>query len=116
MRRFALIALGLATVAGCGGSSEPRKNVPRPAPPITLTAAVQDDVVRVSPAAVGAGQVVLVVSNQSGKAQKVTFETDELGGTRGGTTASSPVIPAGSTGRLKIVVREGNYSVHVADD
>ena len=116
MRRYALIALGLAAVAGCGGSSEPRTNVPRPAPPITLTAAVQDDVVRVSPAAVGAGQVVLVVSNQSGKPQKVTFETDELGGTRGGTTASSPVIPDGATGRLRIVVRQGNYSVHVADD
>ena len=83
MRRFALIALGLAAVAGCG-SSEPRKNFPRPAPPITLTAAVQDNVVRVSPAVVGAGQVVLVVSNQSDKPQKVTFETDELGGTRGG--------------------------------
>jgi hypothetical protein len=115
MRRIALLGV-LVTAAGCGGSSEPRTNLPRPAPPITMTAAVQRDVVRVSPAAVGAGQVTLIVANMSGKPQKVTFETDELGGTRAGTTATSPTIPAGSTGRVTLNVREGTYSVHVADD
>ena len=80
-----------------------------------MTAAVQDDVVRVSPAAVGAGQVVLVVSNQSDRPQKVTFETDELGGTRGGNTAPRRSSRR-ATGRLTINVRQGTYSVHVADD
>lgn len=100
---------------GCG-SSEPRTNLPRPAPPVTMTAAVQSDVVRVSPQAVGAGQVTLIVSNQSTRAQKVTFQTDELGGAKAGTRATSPEIPAGATGRVTLKLRQGNYSVSVADD
>ena len=64
-----------------------------------MTAAIQDDVVRVSPRTVGAGQITLVVSNQTDEPQTVTFETDELGGERGGNRASSPQIapraPAG---------------------
>jgi hypothetical protein len=114
MRRLAL-TIPLLALAGCG-SSEQRANVPRPAPPVTMTAAIQDDVLRISPPTVGAGQVTFVVSNQSGRPQKVTVETDELGGTRGGNTATSPLIPAHSTGRVTIKVRQGKYSVHVADD
>ncbi len=113
MRRIALIALVVA--AGCG--SEPqRENLERPAPPVIMTAAVQDDTIRVSPRAVGAGQIELVVSNQSDAAQTVTFETDELGGRLGGNRASSSSIPAGGTGRLKIDARQGVYSVSVKDD
>jgi len=116
MRRGLLAIVTVVTVtAGCGGD-EPRTNLPRPAPLVNLTAAVQDDVIRVSPATVGAGQIVLVISNQSDRPQRVTFRTDELGGTQGGRTASSPLIPAKSTGRLTIDAREGRYSVSVADD
>ena len=116
MRRGLLMSVTLVTVAvGCGGDDR-RVNVPRPAPLVNLTAAVQDDVIRVSPSSVGAGQIVLIISNQSGQPQRVTFRTDELGGARGGRTASSPMIPAKSTGRLTIDAREGRYSVSVADD
>jgi hypothetical protein len=114
MRRFPLL-IGLLAITGCG-SSEQRENRPRPAPPVTMTAAVHDDLVRISPNRVGAGQVTFIVSNQSTKAQKVTVETDELGGTQGGTRATSPSIPAHGTGRVTLTVRQGNYSVHVADD
>ena len=105
----------VVAAAGCG--SEPqRENLERPAPPVIMTAAVQDDVIRVSPRAVGAGQIELVVSNQSDAAQTVTFETDELGGRLGGNRVSSSSIPAGGTGRLKIDARQGVYSVSVKDD
>jgi len=113
VRLIAALALGLL-VAACGGTEE-RKNRLRPAPPVTMTAAIHADVVQVSPRAVGAGQIVLVVSNQSGRPQKVTFETDELGGPAGGRRASSPVIPASGIGRLTINARQGVYSVHVGD-
>ncbi len=104
MRRIALIVL--VGAAGCG--SEPqRENVDRPAPLVVMTAAVQDDVVRVSPRTVGAGQIEVVVSNQSDSPQTVTFETDELGGSQGGNRASSSEIAVGGTGRLKIDAREG---------
>ena len=116
MRRGLLPTVTLVTIsAGCGGG-EPRANELRPAPLVNLTAAVQDDVVRVSPSSVGAGQLVLIISNQSDRPQRVTFATDELGSSRGGRTATSPLIPAKSTGRLKLDAREGRYSVSVADD
>jgi hypothetical protein len=109
-----LALAGTAGLAGCGGG-EPRENRLRPAPPATMTAAVHDGVVQVSPASIGAGEIVLVVSNQSGRPQQVTFETDELGGSTGGSRASSPTIAPSGTGRLTIDAREGTYRVHVGD-
>jgi hypothetical protein len=113
VRRLVLFALPIALVA-CGG--EQRENHLRPPVPVTLTGAIHSDRIQISPDTVGAGTVVLVVSNQSKAPQTVTFETDELGGTRGGNTASSREIAPGSTGRLKITTREGTYSIHTQDD
>ena len=81
-----------------------------------MTAAIQDDVLRVSPRATGAGQITLVVSNQTDEPQVVTFETDEVGSERGGNRASSPRIAPSATGRLTIDAREGTYAVHTADE
>ena len=114
MRRIVILATVTVVAAGCG-ESDRRTNLPRPAPLVNMTAAVQDGVIRVSPRTVGAGQIVLIVSNQSDRPQRVTFATDELGGTRGGRTASTPVIPARATGRLTIDAREGQYAVSVRD-
>ncbi len=114
MRRLVILATATVLTAGCG-ESDRRTNLPRPAPLVNMTAAVQDGVIRVSPTTVGAGQIVLIVSNQSDRPQRVTFATDELGGTRGGRTASTPVIPAKATGRLTIDAREGRYAVSVRD-
>ena len=102
-------------MAGCGGS-EQRENELRPPVPVV------DD--RRDPgrrparlaARVGAGQITLVVSNQTDEPQIVTFETDELGSERGGNRASSPRIAPSATGRLTINAREGTYAVHTADD
>ena len=57
---------------------------------------------------------MLIVSNQTGKPQTVTFETDELGGDKPGLKQStSPIEPRG-TATLQVDVREGNYAVSVA--
>lgn len=113
MRRLALIGV-LVAVAGCGGSE--RENELRPPVPVVMTAAIQDDLVRVSPRSVGAGPITLVVANQTDEPQTVSFETDELGGERGGNRASSPRIAPSGTGRLMIDAREGTYAVRVSDD
>jgi hypothetical protein len=115
VRRTVFLAVSIAALAGCGGS-QTRENGLRPPTPVTLTGVIHADGIQVSPARVGAGTVVLVVSNQSRTPQTVTFETDELGGKRGGNRASSPEIAPGSTGRLTIITREGDYSVHTQDD
>ena len=114
MRRLAPIVL-LALAAGCGGSDQ-RENELRPPVPVVMTAAIQDDLVRVSPSATGAGQITLVISNQTSEPQVVTFETDELGSAKGGNRASSPQIAPKGTGRVTIDAREGTYAVHTADD
>jgi hypothetical protein len=114
VRRLVLFAVGIVALAACGGSDQ-RENRLRPPVPVTLTAAIHEDALQVSPATVGAGTVTLLVSNQSGAPQTVTFASDELA-ERSGNTASSPEIAPGSTGRLTIVTREGLYSVHTQDE
>ena len=73
-----------------------------------MTAAIDDDRVRVSPVTFGSGPVVFIISNQSTDAQRVTFETDELGGDSGGITRSTSEIAARSTGQLKVDPPEGD--------
>ena len=102
-------------IAGCGGSDD-RENELRPPVPVVMTAAIQDDVVRVSPRSVGAGPITLVVANQTDEPQTVSFETDEVAGERGGNRASSPRIAPKGTGRLTIDTREGTYAVRASDD
>jgi len=113
--RIAAVAATAAVLATACGDTEPRSNVDRPPAPVTLTAAVHDDRIQVSPAVTGAGPIVLLVSNQTAKPQRITFETDELGGRTGGNTVSTPVIAPQGTGRLSINARTGNYAVHTRD-
>jgi hypothetical protein len=105
---FALAAAVL--LAGCGGDdTADYRNEPRPPAPINVTAAIDDDRVRVSPGRFGSGPVVFIISNQSTAAQTVTFETDEIAGKSGGITRSTPEIAARSTGQLKVDPPEGTY-------
>jgi hypothetical protein len=113
MRIALATAAAILLAAGCGGG-EPRRNVDRPPAPVLITAAVHDDLVQVSPGAVGAGPITLVVSNQTARPQRVTFETDELGASRPGNTASTAIIAPQGTGRLSIDARTGRYAVHTA--
>jgi hypothetical protein len=98
-------------VVACGGddSGQERSNTPRPPTPILVTAALDDTEVRVSPATFGSGPVVFIVSNQSSEPQRVTFETDELGGDTGGIRQSTREIAPRSTGELKVDPPEGTY-------
>ena len=111
--RIAVVVLALIA-AGCGGGA-PRTNADRPPAPVTMTAAIHERGLEVSPASVGAGPIVLVVSNQTSRPQRVTFETDELGASRPGTTASTQQIAPHGTGRLSIDAHTGRYSVHAGD-
>ena len=97
-----------AAIAGCG-DMEDHPNEPRPPAPINVTAAIDGERVRVSPRSFGSGPVVFLISNQSGAAQRVTFETDELGGSTGGIRRSTSEIAARSTGQLKVDPPEGTY-------
>jgi hypothetical protein len=119
VRARSRVAAGLAVAAtaagpaGCGGEGS-YENALRPPSPITVTAAIDDERVRVSPKTFGGGPVVFVISNQSAAAQRVTFETDELGGSQGGIRRSSRRLAPGTTGQLQVDAREGSYRLSVS--
>jgi hypothetical protein len=98
--------------AGCG-SGDDYANEPRPPSPINVTAAITDERISVSPDSFGAGPIVLIVSNQSGSPQKVTFQSDDVETTGPGVKqTTSPINPRG-TATLKVDVTEGAYQLSV---
>jgi hypothetical protein len=107
-------AFALIAVAGCGGVGD-YTNKPRPPAPINVTAAITNARVSVSPQRFGAGPIVLIVSNQSSSAQKVIFETDELGGTQPGNQFNTTPINPRGTATLKVDVREGDWKLSTGD-
>jgi hypothetical protein len=109
-RVYGWIALALLLIAGCGGGGD-YKNNPRPPAPIDVTAAISNARVSVSPQRFGAGPIVLIISNQSSTAQKVTCETDELGGSQPGRKFNTTPINPRGTATLKVDVREGNWKL-----
>jgi hypothetical protein len=97
-------ALGLLAtlsllIGACGEDDFP--NDPRPPAPIELTAAIDPRSVSISPQSLGAGLVVLTVSNQTDEPTRLTLE--------GPTSATSNEIPPGGTGSIKAALAEGEY-------
>jgi len=114
MRKRMLGALSAAALlAGCG-SSDGYDNAQRPPAPVNLAVAITDERVRISPDRVGAGPLVLLVSNQSGRSRDLTLAGAE--GTGGACvtarTSSGPIAPQG-VARLPVDVVEGVCEVGV---
>jgi hypothetical protein len=104
-----------SVLAGCGDEGGDYANKPRPATPINVTAAISPKKISISPKEFGAGPVVIIVSNQTGAKQRVTLQTEELGGNQPGLKQSTdPIAPRG-TGTLKADIREGSYAVSTSD-
>jgi hypothetical protein len=100
---FALLATTALVVAGCGGSSE-FKNKPRPPVPVQLTGVIRDDKLTVSPNRVGAGPIILLVSNQTQQAHTITLDGGDVKETVG------PVNPL-DTAKLQQTLAPGSYEV-----
>jgi hypothetical protein len=113
-RVYGWTAFALLAIVGCGGGGD-YANKPRPPAPINVTAAITNSRVSVSPHRFGAGPIVLIISNQSSTAQKVTFETDELGGTQPGNKFNTTPINPRGTATLKVDVREGDWKLSTGD-
>src|SRR3954451_5775659 len=99
----ALLATAAMTVAGCGGSTK-FKNDPRPPAPVQLTGVITDKGVTVSPDRVGAGPVILLISNQTQQAHTITVD--------GGNTQDTvgPIHPL-DTAKLQQTLEQGTYLV-----
>jgi hypothetical protein len=91
---FALLATAAFTAAGCGGGTQ-FKNDPRPPAPVQLT---------VSPDRVGAGPVILLISNQTQQAHTITLDGVDTTDTVG------PVNPLDSA-KIQQTLKQGRYTV-----
>jgi hypothetical protein len=99
----ALLALAAMTAAGCGSSSK-FENKPRPPAPVQLTGVITDKGVTVSPDRVGAGPVILLISNQTQQAHTITLD--------GGATKDTvgPINPL-DTAKVQQTLEQGAYKV-----
>jgi hypothetical protein len=102
-RDVSLLLAGAALVAGCGGGDK-FKNDARPPTPVQLTGVVTDRGVTISPKRVGAGPVILTVSNQTDSAHTITLEGN------GTTDTVGPVNPL-ATAMLQQTLKQGTYTV-----
>src|SRR3954462_12110919 len=96
----ALVALALA---GCGGGKD-FANKPRPPVPLQLTGVISQGKVTISPNKVGAGPVVITVSNQSGQKRTLTLEGN-------GIQESVGPINELATAQLQKTLTPGRYTV-----
>ena len=107
----ALIVVG----AGCG-SSDGYDNAARPPAPVTLAVSLSGERVSVSPNRVGAGPVVVIVANESGRSREVTLAAPAGSSSScvDGDVSSGPISPQG-TARLQLPLVEGRCVVGTAD-
>jgi hypothetical protein len=86
-KRIGIIVLTTVGIAGCGSSGH-FANIPSPPTPTNLTVYINDQKVSVSPNSVGAGPVVLIVTNQASTAQSLTVLP-------AGASAAQPIADTG---------------------
>jgi hypothetical protein len=100
---FALLATTATIAAGCGGQPH-FKNEPRPPVPVQLSGVIRDDKVTVSPNRVGAGPIILLISNQTQQAHTVTLDGGDVKETVG------PINPL-DTAKVQQTLARGEYQV-----
>lgn len=111
IRAWAALATGAAVaLSGCG--DDDFENEPRPPVPLQLTGVITEKRVTISPDEVGAGPVVITVSNQTKESHTVTLESD------GGGTVSEQVGPINplDTAKIQRTLAPGSYTVKAGSE
>jgi hypothetical protein len=102
----AAVTVALAGCAlGCGDRSETASSS-RPPAPRTLTMAVADGRISLSPRRIGGGPVTLLIANLSRRSVDVTLES--VAGNNDASSSSGLINPD-DTARLAVDVRQGVY-------
>ncbi len=109
MRRVTvgILAASALLISACGSSGTTFKNYPRPPVPVNLTVYIDNARVSVSPASVGAGPVVFLVTNSATRTETLTIQSDG-----GGTLANTGPINPQATAQVTVDLRRpGVYTV-----
>jgi hypothetical protein len=105
---FGMLAVTALSLSACGGGGATFANKPRPPAPINLTVYINNARVSVSPASVGAGPVVFVVTNAATQTASLTIHSP--GGAQ--TLATTGPINPQTTAQVTVDFRTpGDYSV-----
>lgn len=96
-----------ALLAGCG--DDDFANDPRPPITLELTGVIRDDAVRVSPSRIGAGPVLITISNQTKRVHTVILDGESLRRQEG------PVAP-GATATIERTLAPGSYEVRAGTE
>jgi hypothetical protein len=110
-RGRAALAAGIAvasTLGGCGQSDYTREP-PRPPSPIQITGVITERQVSVSPDHIGAGPIVLIVSNQDSASHTVILEGERKREQVG------PINPQ-DTATIQANVEQGRYTVRAGSE
>jgi hypothetical protein len=112
IRAGALLAFCAAAMALAACGEDDFENEPRPPVPIQLTGVITDEKVTVSPNEVGAGPVVITVSNQTEISHTVTLESSDGGTIR---EQVGPINPL-DTATLQRTLDPGTYTVRAGSE
>jgi hypothetical protein len=100
--------------AGCGDNAS-YANANRPPAPISISISVSRERIAVSPNRVGAGPVLLLIANESGRSRDVTLTAAASGRSCVADDASSGPINPEDAARISLGLVEGTCEVSVAD-
>jgi hypothetical protein len=102
-----LPALCAATLALTACGEDDFENNPRPPVPKQLTGVITEERVTISPDQIGAGPVVITISNQTETPHTITLESSGGGTIREQSSAINPL----DTATIQRTLEEGEYTV-----
>jgi hypothetical protein len=106
--RALTVAVMATAIVGCGGGKDFQNN-PRPPVPLQLTGVITKQKVTISPHKVGAGPVVITVSNQDSRSHTLTLDGQGIQERVG------PINPL-DTAQLQKTLKPGTYRVKAGSD
>jgi hypothetical protein len=110
IRRIAILGASVLVVSACGSSGGKLPTASTPPSPVNLAVYVNDSRVSVSPASVGAGPVVFVVTNQASHAESLAISA---AGRSQPLASTAPINPQGTT-QVSVDFKPGDYTIATA--
>jgi hypothetical protein len=110
IRTIGILAAGAFAASACASSATEQASLNRPPSPVNLTVYVNDARVSVSPTSVGAGPVMLIVTNQASHVESLAISA---AGSSQALASTAPINPQGTT-QVQLDVTPGRYTIATA--